>query len=81
MNLIDWILNLAGLFLWIDWRSGAISKRPRSIRRNVQNRMEIIHPTPRKKTASVTEILQRNKLLVMLAAFGLFLSAGQLFRR
>src|SRR4051812_11796170 len=31
MNLIDWILNLAGLFLWIDWRSGTISKRPRSI--------------------------------------------------
>jgi hypothetical protein len=31
MNLIDWILNLAGLFLWIDWRSGSISKRPRSI--------------------------------------------------
>ena len=53
-----------------------------SIRRNVQNRMEIIHPRPRKtKTATVGEILQRNKLLVMLAAFGLFLSAGQLFRR
>lgn len=31
MNLIDWILNLACLFLWIDWRSGAISNRPRSI--------------------------------------------------
>jgi hypothetical protein len=53
-----------------------------SIRRNVQNRMELVHPRPRQtKSATVGEILQRNKLLVMLAAFGLFLSAGQLFRR
>jgi hypothetical protein len=44
------------------------------------NRMEIVKPRP-KKQASLGEILRRNKLLVMLAAFGLFLSAGQLFRR
>ncbi len=31
MNLLDWILNLAGLFLWVDWRSGTVSKKPRSI--------------------------------------------------
>jgi len=29
MNLIDWILNLAGLFLWIDWRSGTLARQPR----------------------------------------------------
>jgi len=51
-----------------------------SIRRNAMQRMEIVQPRP-KKQASMGEILQRNKLLVMLAAFGLFLSAGQLFRR
>jgi hypothetical protein len=28
MNVIDWILNIACLFLWIDWRSGTLSKRP-----------------------------------------------------
>src|SRR5688572_6662065 len=22
MNIIDWLLNLAGVFLWIDWLSG-----------------------------------------------------------
>jgi hypothetical protein len=26
MNLIDWILNLAGLFLWVDWRSGRVAR-------------------------------------------------------
>lgn len=30
MNIIDWILNVAGVFLWIDWRSGPIG-RPRSV--------------------------------------------------
>jgi hypothetical protein len=29
MNIIDWLLNLAALFLWIDWRSGS-SVRPHS---------------------------------------------------
>lgn len=29
MDLIDWILNVAGVFLWIDWRS-AQAARPRS---------------------------------------------------
>lgn len=48
--------------------------------RRALNRMEIVKPQP-KKQASMGEILRRNKLLVMLAAFGLFLSAGQLFRR
>lgn len=52
-----------------------------SIRRSAMNRMEIMHPRKPQKQASLGEILQRNKLLVMLAAFGLFLSAGQLFRR
>jgi hypothetical protein len=28
MNIIDWILNIACLFLWIDWRSGTLTKRP-----------------------------------------------------
>jgi hypothetical protein len=31
MNLIDWILNLAALFLWIDWRAGRVGKQPRSV--------------------------------------------------
>ncbi len=31
MNVIDWILNLACLFLWIDWRSGTLTKRPRPV--------------------------------------------------
>lgn len=30
MNLIDTILNLAGLFLWIDWRSGRVARRPQT---------------------------------------------------
>lgn len=29
MNIIDWILNIAGVFLWIEWRSGR-SARPQS---------------------------------------------------
>ncbi|MGZ8938630.1 MAG: hypothetical protein ACXW32_05405 [Limisphaerales bacterium] len=29
MNIIDWLLNLAGVFLWIDWRSGRTG-RPQS---------------------------------------------------
>ncbi len=53
-----------------------------SIRRSVQQRMDILHPRPKTRpTATIGEILQRNRLLVMLTAFGLFLSAGQLFRR
>lgn len=48
--------------------------------RRALNRMGIVKPQP-KKQASMSEILRRNKLLVVLAAFGLFLSAGQLFRR
>jgi hypothetical protein len=52
-----------------------------SIRRNPVNRMEIMHPPTPKKRASLSDILRRNRLLVMLAAFGLFLSAGQLFKR
>jgi hypothetical protein len=51
-----------------------------SLRRTAAQRMELIRPKARKQ-ASLGEILQRNRLLVMLAAFGLFLSAGQLFRR
>jgi len=51
-----------------------------SLRRNAAQRMELIRPKA-KKQASLSEILQRNRLLVVLAAFGLFLSAGQLFRR
>lgn len=31
MNLVNWILNLACLFLWIDWRSGTLSKRPNAV--------------------------------------------------
>jgi hypothetical protein len=31
MNVLDWILNLACLFLWIDWRSGTLSKRPKPV--------------------------------------------------
>src|SRR5262245_59060699 len=31
MNLIDWILNLACLFLWIDWRSGTLARHPHSV--------------------------------------------------
>lgn len=31
MNLIDWILNLAGLFLWIDWRTGRAAQRPAKV--------------------------------------------------
>ncbi|HEY4641027.1 MAG TPA: hypothetical protein VII75_06755 [Thermoanaerobaculia bacterium] len=49
--------------------------------RRALNRMDIVPPHPPKKQASMGEILRRNKLLVMLAAFGLFLSAGQLFKR
>src|SRR5690349_14065755 len=30
MNLVDSILNIAMLFLWIDWRSGRIARRPQS---------------------------------------------------
>jgi hypothetical protein len=30
MNLIDWILNIACVFLWIDWRSGRTA-RPQSV--------------------------------------------------
>ena len=26
MNIIDWLLNIAGVFLWIDWRSGRIGR-------------------------------------------------------
>jgi len=53
-----------------------------AIRRNAAQRMEIVKPLPKKtNSASLGEILHRNRLLVMLAAFGLFLSAGQLFRR
>jgi hypothetical protein len=48
--------------------------------RHSLNRMGIVKPQPRKQ-ASMGEILRRNKLLVMLAAFGLFLTAGQFFRR
>ena len=48
--------------------------------RRALNRMEIVPPRP-KKQASMGDILRRNRLLVMLAAFGLFLSAGQFFRR
>jgi len=51
-----------------------------SIRRTARERMEILHPRP-KSQATLSEILHRNRLLVMLTAFGLFLSAGQLFRR
>ncbi len=51
-----------------------------SLRRNAAQRMELVRPKA-KKQASLSEILQRNRLLVVLAAFGLFLSAGQLFRR
>jgi hypothetical protein len=51
-----------------------------SLRRTAAQRMELVRPKVRKQ-ASLSEILQRNRLLVMLAAFGLFLSAGQLFRR
>lgn len=29
MNIIDWLLNIAGVFLWIDWRSGRTG-RPQS---------------------------------------------------
>ena len=29
MNFIDWLLNIAGIFLWIDWRSGRTG-RPQS---------------------------------------------------
>ena len=49
--------------------------------RRALNRMEITPQPKPKKQASMSDILRRNKLLVMLAAFGLFLSAGQLFRR
>ena len=52
-----------------------------SLRRSAAQRMELMHPRQPKKQASLGEILQRNRLLVVLAAFGLFLSAGQLFRR
>jgi len=31
MSLIDWILNLAGLFLWVDWRSGTLAKQPQPV--------------------------------------------------
>jgi hypothetical protein len=31
MELVDAILNLALLFLWIDWRSGAVARRPQSV--------------------------------------------------
>jgi hypothetical protein len=51
-----------------------------SLRRAAAQRMEMVRPRP-KKQASLGEILHRNRLLVVLAAFGLFLSAGQLFRR
>ena len=51
-----------------------------SLRRTAAQRMELLRPKARKQ-ASLGEILNRNRLLVMLAAFGLFLSAGQLFRR
>ncbi len=52
-----------------------------SIRRAAKQRMEILRPRPKTKADSIVNILQRNRLLVMLTAFGLFLSAGQLFRR
>jgi len=48
--------------------------------RHALNRMGIVRPTPA-KPQTIGELLRRNKLLVMLAMFGLFLSAGQLFRR
>jgi len=51
-----------------------------SLRRTAAQRMELVRPKA-KKQASLSDILQRNRLLVVLAAFGLFLSAGQLFRR
>jgi hypothetical protein len=50
-----------------------------SLRRSAAQRMEIMKPQS-KKSVPISEVLRRNKLLVMLAAFGLFLSAGQLFR-
>lgn len=48
--------------------------------RHALNRMGIVRPGPA-KPQTISEMLRRNKLLVMLAMFGLFLSAGQLFRR
>jgi uncharacterized protein YggT (Ycf19 family) len=31
MNLVNWILNLAGLFLWIDWRTASAANRPQPV--------------------------------------------------
>jgi hypothetical protein len=31
MNLIDWILNFAALFLWIDWRAGRANRQPQRV--------------------------------------------------
>jgi len=31
MNLINWILNFACLFLWVDWRTGTLARQPRSV--------------------------------------------------
>lgn len=31
MNLIHWILNLAALFLWIDWRTGRATAQPQPV--------------------------------------------------
>jgi hypothetical protein len=56
-----------------------VSEVNTSLRRSAAQRMEIMKPQT-KKSVPITEVLRRNKLLVMLAAFGLFLSAGQLFR-
>jgi hypothetical protein len=31
MNLLHWILNIAALFLWIDWRTGQAAKQPQPL--------------------------------------------------
>src|SRR5688572_25359329 len=61
MNLLDSILNLALLFLWIDWRSGQLARQPQS----PLSLASTVRPTERRKSSGLGSLAVLGAILLI----------------